>query len=223
MPKIIVPVANESFEEHFVNNGWNTPQDQIDAGYPIYLQPGGSYGKIVMEHDLGAVIASSIVAVTYLVTAISGTVTITPTLSYSLDGVTWTDNADVVQVFASNFQHVRLMIEATPDTPGSLAEIGDIRLTVAVKLKTDSGRGIGLASDNDADPNKGTLVLFNETYIDVNSITVSPHYIAAETKGVSYNVNFVDTANPTYFRVLFFSNLTGARIDCGFDWKARGV
>jgi hypothetical protein len=37
--KLVAATANDTWQSHFATLGWNTPQDQINAGYPIYLQP----------------------------------------------------------------------------------------------------------------------------------------------------------------------------------------
>ena len=87
------------------------------------------------------------------------------------------------------------------------------------KQKTDSGSGTASASDSG-----GTTVNFSTPaeggtyFVDVISITVTP-------KGTSSPViaiyDFVDTPNPTSFKVLLY-NTSGTRVSGDFSWTARG-
>ena len=51
LTRIIMPVMTRSWQEHFVDEGWTTPQQQIDAGYPLYIQPADDTGMAVWEMD----------------------------------------------------------------------------------------------------------------------------------------------------------------------------
>ena len=39
----------ETWEDHFLDNGWNSPQDQIDAGFPTYIQPVFNYTDTITD------------------------------------------------------------------------------------------------------------------------------------------------------------------------------
>lgn len=36
---LVATTANDSWQSHFATEGWDSIQDQLDAGYPIFLQP----------------------------------------------------------------------------------------------------------------------------------------------------------------------------------------
>jgi hypothetical protein len=54
--------------------------------------------------------------------------------------------------------------------------------------------------------------------VDIDSISVTP----LATSSVVAVYDFVDSPNPTSFKVLLF-NSSGTRISGSFSWSARGV
>jgi len=101
--------TTETWQQHFVNNGYTTPQDQINAGNPYYLQPSTSTASFVRTIDYGSTIASAIIKVSFISTQITGTTSITTKIATSLDNATWTEVTGT-QTFAQNFRYVRLTI-----------------------------------------------------------------------------------------------------------------
>ena len=224
MTGVIMPVNFETWEEHFTLRGWSTIQDQIDAGYPYFLQPTAATGRYFQIHDLGALISSSLITLVVQTEAIVGNVTLTPTISYSPDNSTWTSgDIGAYSTFATNFRYIKIQIDGVPDADTDFVRLVQIRVRVSIKTARDGGHADALASDDDPDPDNGTQVFFNKTFVDVQSITVTPDYQAAEAAGISAVVNFNDDPNPTYFRVLLYSNDTGDRIDGGFNWSCQGI
>lgn len=99
----------ETWEEHFVNNGWTTPEDQINAGYEVYIQPTADYGYWIKEVDLGAVIEASLIKASFVQEDQVGTCTVVTEISYSETGASWTTE-EASQVFGQNFRYVRLKL-----------------------------------------------------------------------------------------------------------------
>jgi hypothetical protein len=91
----------ETWATHFISRGWTTPQDQITAGYPRYLQPSLTGATYTEVFDYGTILAATIVTSTLSMTTVTGTVTAACQLSYkkrlTLTGTTgWTaGNASV--------------------------------------------------------------------------------------------------------------------------------
>jgi len=215
--EILAPVTGETFEDHFINNSWATPQDQINAGYPLFIQPANPTGEFLQVIDVGVLIDSSVrvsllAQLNYILTGAD----VEYTISLSVDGVTYTDYADTDSVYASNFRYVKIFIEVTSDGIG-LLKLNDLKVTIGLKTKRDSGNGTALAADSG-----GTTVTFYRTFKSVESIVVTALYDAAETKGITAIYDFAGTPDPTTFKVLLHSNLTGTRIDGDFSWVATG-
>ena len=63
----------------------------------------------------------------------------------------------------------------------------------------------------------GTPFYFNVPFVDIESITVTP---SGTTARIAI-YDFVDTPNPTSFKVLLFDT-SGNRVTGGFSWQARG-
>ena len=221
--KLYAPITAEEWQEHFSNHSWLTPQDQIDAGYPVYAEPTPATASAVFVWDTGAMIYSgTLITAAYLQTQEAGTVTITPKISYSADGLSWTDGpSGSVQVYGSGFQYVKLELDFAGTDDKSISSVQNISLTLSVKQKKASG----MATFHTADMPRGTLVNFSDvgaSFIDVSSLQIT----AQKTGGATALIpiyDFVDVANPTGFRVIIY-NGSGTPVDnVPFSWEASGV
>lgn len=215
--EILAPVTGDSWEDHFLNNSWATPQDQIDAGYPIFIQPANPTSTFLQKFDVGVLIDTSVrVSLPYQIAYVLTGATVVTTISLSDDDVTYVDYVGTDSVYASNFRYVKVLIEVTSDGIG-LVKFNDLKLTIGLKTKRDSGNGSALAADSG-----GTTVTFYRTFKSVESIIVTALYDAGETKGITAIYDFAGTPDPTSFKVLLYSNDTGTRIDGAFSWVATG-
>ena len=204
-----------TWEDHFLDRSWDSPQDQIDAGYPYFLQPGVSTGQVRWEHDIGAVLGAATINLLYNFEPLAGDVTIEPTISYSEDGTSWTDVVGS-QTIATNFRYVRATFDLTASSDQGIV-IGDyVRLKVDVKQKEDGGFAYANSSDSG-----GTAVTFNVPFVDVRELQVTPAYQSGLS--VTANWDFVDVPNPTGFSVYLFNSTNGARVSGDFSWRAKGA
>lgn len=160
--------TTETWAEHFSSRGWSTPQDQINAGYPLFAQPTATTGSYRETFDFGTVLASSKVTVGYTGAVLAGAPTITPKIELSDDNATWSAHAGVLDVFGTNFRYVRVTLTET-GTPTALYRLDSLTCRCDAKLKSAAGTVQCLAGD----PN-GTLVNFATPFLDVTSITVTP-------------------------------------------------
>jgi predicted phage tail protein len=213
--RIFAPVnTTETFAQHFTNNSWSTPADQIAAGFPIYIEPTPTTASYEETFDFGATIASTSITATLTSTIITGAVTITPTISYrNSTSDPWTDNVGVYQVYGTNFRYVKVKLDFAASGGDDLLEIQALNLRLDVKLKNDAGMKTVAAADTG-----GTTTTFNIPFTDVQSITVTPSGTAPR-----YAIyDFVDVPNPTSFKILLF-DVSGTRVSGDVSWSVKGV
>lgn len=168
---LAIPVnTSETFEQHFTTRSWSTPQDQVNAGYPIFIQPSGTTGYYEEVFDFGQPLASSRVLLTYDGNVVAGDPVIVPKISLSLDNSTYIDYNGVNDVFGLNFRYVKIRITVTSSpTNIGLYEIAQLTVRLDAKLKNDAGSVSAVSTDT-----LGTIVNFNKEFIDVQSLNVSP-------------------------------------------------
>ena len=213
---LLVSVSTtETWQQHFTSRSWNTPQDQVTAGFPVYAQPSQTTAQYVEAIDYGTTLAGTRFSATLTGSNVTGSTTVVPTLATSLNGTTWTSYAaGETSVYATNFRYARVTYDFTSSGGDDLYQVTALNLRLDSKIRNDAGTGVANAGDT-----AGTVVNFNIAFIDVMSISVTP----SGTTQPRYAVyDFVDVANPTSFKVLLF-NSSGTRISGDFSWSARGV
>jgi len=211
---LILPVnTTETFAQHFTNNGWTTPQNQINAGYSFYLEPSLNSAMYEETFDYGTALSGTLITLLLDSLLLDGSVTATPQISVKkLIGDAWTDYAGVWQQYALDFRYVKIRIDFAAAGGNDQLQINAIKLRLAVKQKSDAGTGTAVSTDSG-----GTVVTFSKAFLDVQSITVTPKGTAARF-GI---YDFVDTPNPTEFKVLLYDQ-NGNRQSGDFSWKAEG-
>lgn len=213
--RIFVPVKDEIYSAHFTNNGWTTPQQQIDAGYPYFAQPSPSTAYYEETIDYGTLIASTTtVVMTVSSEAVYGAVAMTPMLSVRATPFDpWIDYPGATQIAAADFRYLKFRLDFAAAGGDDLLRIADVSVKLLAKAYTDAGSGMASAADI-----AGTIVNFNIAFADVQSIQVTP---AGTTARIAL-YDFSDIPNPTSFRVLLY-DLGGNRVSGAFSWSAKGV
>jgi hypothetical protein len=216
--------TSETYEGHFTARSWTTPQAQINAGYPNYIQPTRNKGDWKKTIDLGSTVTGALITVSYISRDIIGTTTLYPRIGYSNDNITFTES-DTLSVFGTNFRYVRITLKnyaggtiGTVSDTTALAGIKNLVLTVGVPTITDSGFG------SVTNATSGATVTFNKTFIDINSIIVTPARNDTDMPTAVYD--FTDAPNPTTFTVFLYATKgtnAGNRITGNFGWTAQGV
>lgn len=210
----------ETFQDHFTTRGWSTPQDQITAGYPLFLV-GKTTGSYLEKVDYGTTVPSTKITMTPTNIFTNGTVTQAPTISTSPDDVGYTDFAGVFSAFGTAFQYVKYKIDFTAVHDGTglaadtsnLIGIKPLRFTLDLKLKTFQGVVAAAAADVG-----GTSVDITGLFLDVQAIQLTPLSLTA--KHPTYD--FTDVPNPTSFKVLLW-DAAGSRVSGDVSWTLRGV
>lgn len=209
---LVLPVADETVAQHFDNNAWTTPQNQIDAGFPIYAQPSPANGWYQDEYDCGTVIPSSRIEVTATTDIVAGD----PAVSVQIEtrastGDSWTVfDPGQDRVYATNFRYIRVTLSVSTDDGTDLARIRNLQTVVSTKLKSDQG-----TVEVTANP---TSVSFNKSFIDIDSIVAT---LKGTTSGQSVIYDFVDVPNPTGFDLYVFDS-SGNPTTGTVSWQARG-
>lgn len=204
----------ETWQQHFTTRGWNTPQDQINAGFPLYAMPSASSGSYEETIDYGTVLAATKISATLSYTSNAGTVTVTPTISVrKLLTDPWTDYAGLSSVFVTDFRYAKVRFDFGSVGGDDLVTVTGLNVRFDVKLKNDAGT----ATANSADSG-GTTVGFNVSFVDVESITVTPKGTAARIAVY----DFVDVPNPTGFKILLFDT-AGNRVNGDVSWSVKGI
>lgn len=209
---VLLPVITpQTWAEHFTVNGWNTIQEQVNAGYEIYIEPAALVGSYQQTFDCGEVFSDTLIQLFISKNPIVGNVTLSYLVESSLDGISWTSQGTASSVFISDsFQYLRITITGTGDDDKSLLEITSFIVELFIRTLLDSG-----SANIFGDDVGGTLVDYNVAFQDVVSITVSPSIV----QPMYLIVNSFDLSG---FHVSAF-DASGNRIDTTIDWKAVGV
>jgi hypothetical protein len=213
--KLVGPVYDEHWDDHFTKRSWDTIQDQIDAGYPYYLQPSYTSGGYQETFDFGMIFTGVIVNISWGSEQVApdGTVQVECEIEGSDDGSAWSSPISGVNAYFASMRYIRITLELNPSNDKALVVLSDLYCSVNIKYGVDSGEVLAEAADA-----SGTAVLFNKAFKDINSITLTVYSI----EPVTAIYDFTDVPNPTGFLV-FALDSSGTRIDYNISWKARGV
>lgn len=203
--------TTDSWAQHYIDNGYTTPAAQVAAGYPIYNNPSlttGSYEEIL---DYGTTIPATIITVTLNTELITGSVPYTVTISHKVNiGDSWTVlTAGVTNALIPQFRYIRIQVNATASAGANLLKITGLNVTLAVKLRNDSGEGSASVG--------GSTVNFNYPFISADTPIVQPKGSTPRIPVVTY----AGGTNPTSFTVQIFS-LAGTDVGGDFSWTVRG-
>lgn len=221
---LTIPVnTTQTWADHFTSNSWATPQDQIDAGYPIYIQPGTTTGYYEEDFDYGTLLAAMKVSVSFNLTTLAGSLSTTTTITVAQDSgfsVGVQTFSGVQQAFALNFRYVRVKVEVTATNDAGIGVLSDLSVVLDAKLKSQ----IGSVSCNAADSGGTTVYLTDDrtstgvkNFVDVDSIVIT----AQSTSPVYAVYDFTDVANPLSFKILLFDS-SGTRVSGTASYSVRG-
>jgi len=210
---LVCPVNNsETYSEHFTDNSWSTPEDQVNAGYPLYIQPAVTSDAVFeYVHDYGSVLAGALFSFTYLAEWADGDGDIAIRLGYSSDGTTWTYVNDTTQIWAEDFRYVYIKLTISGDDDTSVVRISYPRIRIDVKTTSESGLTECVSSDS-----TGTKVTFVQTFLDIDEDSFKPTFKGSSAYFPSFRID----GNDVY---LFLWNTSGARVSGTVSWSISGV
>lgn len=204
-----------TYEDHFIDNSWATPQDQIDAGFPLFCEPGLSTAQYTTAgYDLGAVVGSSMITFVYDTTQCgAANATVTPTVEYSLDAETWTSGtAGQMSVWGTNFQYVRLNLDVL-GADNAIAKMSNGQWIVKTKRKR-----MGY-SDTVTNATNGKTIDITGEFVDIASVQPSPKYGGSARYAIA---DFTDVPNPTSLTVYLYDS-GGTKTTGDFTVTIEGV
>lgn len=209
---VIGPTLVHTWEEHYIFFNFESPQDQVDKGYPLYYQPSyigdGTYTEIF---DFGEIQTNLKIVVDYNKQQIFGSTNISTLISYSEDGITWSDPVGGISIFADSFRYVKVVWTFTNIDDKSIAFIFNLKIVLNITLTLDSGSAVCSAADVN-----GTLITYNKIFKGISSVTATSSFSMQPLYVICHEIN------KDNFRALVFDS-SGNRANADIDWKARGV
>ena len=245
--KLFIPVnTTETWAEHFIGTGsTSSPQfsnmNALINATPSnlnYLEPAPAQGSYEEKYDYGN--GQSVELASTKLTAIqsgvglgSGSIQsqgiintsrdVSPIVFTDEDGTSGNDgitqNGTTFFRFGTNFRYVKYKVIVNSNN-GKYRQINTLNLILDTKILNDTGTGTANANDSG-----GTQVNFNVDFVDVQGITVTPNVTAYNSDNDRSRiavVDFVDSPNPTNFKVFLF-NASGTRVSGKFTWNCRGT
>ena len=214
--QLLLPVnTSKTFQQHFTDKSWTTPQDQVNAGYPIYIQPTEGTGYYEEVFDYGTILASSKVTLVYQGTTVVAPVSISTSISVSANGSTWQDFAGVSEVFATSFRYIKVRLGVTSSTDKGLYSLEYLSAKLDSKVISDAGSVVCNAGDT-----SGTIVNFTKEFADISSIVVSPQGTTAvipvyDFKDVIFSGTYSVTSNVCTVSATDHGMITGQKVRLG--------
>ena len=158
--------ATETWQSHFTSRGWNTIQDQINAGFPLYFQPGTTTASYTEDIDAGVVFTAGTIAVNLSINTLAGAPVSSIQIGYKrLIGDAYTfAAAGARNVIAQNFRYIRIIVSAT-GTGADLAEIELLQTSINVQQISENTTVACLSTDVN-----GTLYTTTRGFTDVQGV-----------------------------------------------------
>ena len=133
----LLPInTTENWSEHFSTRSWTKPQDQIDAGYQIFIQPAASSGYYEEVYDCESQLGNRQIVIDYAGSTLASAVTITTDISVSTDNVTYTTYSNVSSLIVSGFRYIKVRVNVSSNSTG-LYLITDLNAVVNEQFDQD--------------------------------------------------------------------------------------
>ena len=204
----------KTYEGHFIDNNWDSPQEQIDDEYNLWIQPTLVAGYYEEIFDFGQIFQNVTVNLSWLFEIIRGNFSFGLDIKVSDDNFTYSSSFTDAVFFTTSARYIKVKITFTSGSDKDLLIFDNLNCALSIKREQDGGESQVYASDHPT----GTTVSFNKSFLTVESITVAPKGIT-EIKTV---YDFDGGSNPTSFRILAFA-ANGDAIDATVSWQARGI
>lgn len=212
---LIGPVNTSlTFAAHFTGNSWTSPQDQINAGYPIYIEPSVASGTYTEVYDYGAVLQATNVTITPNASYPAGTEALSCQISTSTDNITYTPAAAGFSALCSNFRYIKFVLTVTGTPGANLVSISQINVKLSIKQRMDSGQSTSVIG--------GVTVSFGYPFIEADVPVIQAQGLDSHSKPYTVAVIYSGPPNPTSFGVRIFDSAGTEVSGVVFSWTARG-
>ena len=215
---LIFPVDTQQSLNDYAQNGFLTLQDEVDAGYGLFIEPLASTASYIKNYDLGITLDSTIinVAIGNPLIIHDGNLQVNYVVGISDDNVNFTDYNNELSIFAENVRYIRLTVSMVKVDPGLvLARYYDFQLRLSLKTTGDDGLNDVFANDSG-----GTFIEFNKNFLDIKSIVVSAQEGAGGGRR-EITWDFQDVPNPTGFLAILRDD-QGNRVNGRVSWQVTG-
>lgn len=156
--------TTETYQQHFTTRSWNTPQDQINAGFSRWIMPSTTTAAYEETIDYGSLLPASKITMTLTSTVVAGSVSITPQISVrALTSDPWTDYAGVSEVYGTNFRYVKFRYDFASAGGNDLARFTALNFRLDSKLRNDAGNGTARAPQSGTYSRTGTTITVTAT------------------------------------------------------------
>jgi hypothetical protein len=213
---LLVPVnTSETWAQHFTSRGWASPQDQINAGFPLYLSPSATSASYTEAIDYGTTLPATNITATLNASLLAGTVGISCQIRWSNTSAAgpWTDaTAGATSAVASNFRWVQVVYTFTATAGVNLLQVNGLNVKLSIKQRKDGGSGTAAVG--------GTFVPFNYPFIAADCPMVQPSFTSGAAPRYAV-VTYAGGVNPTGFTVQIF-NASGTDVGGAFSWSGGG-
>jgi hypothetical protein len=213
--QMIGPIdTTKTWTTHFTANSWTSPQDQITAGYPIYIEPSVSSGTYTEIYDYGTTLPAVLVTITPTTTVIAGSETLTCQIYTSPDNITYTAMPAGFSALCTAFRYIKFVITMTGTPGANVMAINNINVKLNIKQRMDSGQGTSVVG--------GVTMTFGYPFIEADVPVVQAAGLDSHSKPYFCAVIYTGPPNPTTFSVRIFDS-TGTEVaGVNFSWTARG-
>jgi hypothetical protein len=204
----------EVYQTHFTSKSWDSPQDQVDAGYLRFIQENPTTGSYDESHDYSTLQDPCVVSYNYVKEILEGCTdvdVVVKTYYKTAENDSWSAALEGLVVQVPSFRYLRTLIEFTGTDDKSMISLSNFTIKLDVKLETDNGSVSALSTDG-----SGTTVSFNKVFKTLRSVVCTP-------QGTTDIKAVVDSLDPaTGFKVFCF-NTAGTRVSATVYWVARGT
>lgn len=197
------------------DSGYTIGQSLSQENITYWMQKAfveGGYYEVTI--DYGTVIDATRVTATDTWSVIVDGLDKSYTISKSLDGISFDDFAGASQFFR-DFRYVKLRIDLSSKS-GSIKPLDtleQVSFKLDLRKKYDSGNDIITIA------NDGKVVVFNQSFLDVQSITVTAKTDGTVAKYALYD--FDNAGDQSQFTAYLFDT-SGIKTDGEFSWTAEG-
>jgi len=169
--ELLMPLnTTETWDQHFKSRHWSTVQDQINAHFPIYFEPGTESASLVSTKDLGKILSAATISVRIAQSHHIGNVSAKIKIEWSSNNASWTSAPEgAIEVQTNNVRYIRISIFATGQDRDDLIVITSIDVDIRVEDKTESGRFVLKSTDTN-----GTIFTPTKKWLDIVSAIVTP-------------------------------------------------
>lgn len=215
--RVFLLMPNEADGTHFSSRGWTNDSDAIAAGSPLYFQPSTTTASYQEEYDLGAVVATTTIAVTQTVAWLAGSGTIETDIAYKkLVGDPWKTVSNVATLIASDLRYIRITVRAIASGNDDVAQLTAMFTECGLRRLYEPFTLTINAADS-----LGTPYVTRVGFADIQGAVANPMYPNAN--GIVRLEPNIDDSGAVK-RVLWFGfNSAGTRVSGDITGQINGV